>query len=127
MSSGESFVRRPWRTWSRAAAGDGEAEGGREREAERQWGVGERAEGALVLSIDAAKAGHATAMVACALVHGGCVGFLTSTWRASVGLRWAPILGPLQAELDLGPKTKFEAHVIPSNFHKECSSIRATD
>jgi hypothetical protein len=42
MSSGESFVRRPWRTWSRAAAaGDGEAEGGREREAERQWGVGE--------------------------------------------------------------------------------------
>jgi hypothetical protein len=51
------------------------------------------------------------------LMHAGHIGISSGTWRASVGLRWAPVLGLLQAELDLGPKIKFEAHVIPSNFH----------
>jgi hypothetical protein len=45
------------------------------------------------------------------------VGIKSNTWQAENRARWEADLGQQQADLDLGPKTKFEAHMIPFNFH----------
>ena len=45
-------------------------------------------------------------------VHGGHIINSSNTWRATVGARWEPILGWLWADLDHGPKSKVEAHLI---------------
>ena len=36
----------------------------------------------------------------------------SSTWRATVWPAWEAFLGQLLAELDLGPKSKVEAHEL---------------
>jgi hypothetical protein len=51
------------------------------------------------------------------LVHAGHVGISSGTSRASVGLRWAPILGLLQAESVNGLKTKFAHLGLLYNFY----------
>ena len=36
---------------------------------------------------------------------------LPSTWRAATWVRWAPFLGQIRADLDIGPKSKVVAHL----------------
>jgi len=50
-------------------------------------------------------------------LHGGHVGISSSTWWATVGARWEPILGRLRADLDLGPKSKVETHLMIYKTH----------
>ena len=83
----------------RASEGEGEARvstfGGRRGTAAR------KAHAAAVLGSGGARS-----------VHGGHVSISSDRWRATVGARWEPILGWLWADLDHGPKSKVEAHLI---------------
>ena len=58
-------------------------------------------------------------------VHGVHEDKLSSTWRAPELTWWGANLGWLGCELDIGPKTKFEAHELLFIFHLETKVIRA--
>jgi len=60
-------------------------------------------------------------------VHGGRVGLLSNTWRASAWARWGADLGHFQAESDLGPKMKFAHLGLLYISHLSCQVIRALD
>ena len=52
--------------------------------------------------------------------HRACValwGISSSTWWATVWPAWEAFLGQLRAKLDLGPKSKVEAHELLYIFH----------
>jgi hypothetical protein len=106
MSSGESFVHRPW--WNGREQQQATAKP-REVESERQRGSGEWESSGVHLWSSRAHWDmwyKRSAMVGALPVHGGRVGFSASTWRASVGLRWAPIWASSRPNLDLGSKPK---------------------
>jgi hypothetical protein len=57
-------------------------------------------------------------------VHGGHVrdtcrlgGLSPNRWRAQFEASWRPFLGWIWAELDLGPKMKFEDHMMLYDFY----------
>ena len=56
--------------------------------------------------------GTAVEVVSEASMHSGHVGILSSTWLAAMWVRWAPFLGQISADLDLGPKSKVAAHLM---------------
>ena len=64
-------------------------------------------------------------MVGRAPVHGVHEDKLSSTWRAPELTWWGADLGRLGCELDIGPKTKFEARELLFIFHLETKVIRA--
>ena len=70
---------------------------------------------------------RASAMVGARSVHGHHEDILTNTRRATVRVRWGADLGRLGCELDIGPKTKFEARELVFIYHLETIVIRALD
>ena len=58
-------------------------------------------------------------------VHGVHADKLSSTWRALELTWWGADFGHLGCELDIGPKTKFEARELLFIFHLETKVIRA--
>ena len=54
-------------------------------------------------------------------------GILSNTCRVTVWIEWNIILGSLQAELDLGPKTKFVVLMLLYIFHLRDMTIRVVD
>jgi hypothetical protein len=54
-------------------------------------------------------------------------GTLPNTWWVIVWPTWDAFLGQVQAELDLGPKSKVVAHVILYNFRLRTMVIWVLD
>jgi hypothetical protein len=66
----QSYVRRPWRAWSRATASDGETEGGRVRARKRAEGVNEEMGSAASLPNREMEQQQGAAMVGAHSLHG---------------------------------------------------------
>ena len=71
------------------------------------------------LDVHSELAGHAAGLTGtrgdrrrCSALHGRHEGKTSDTWWASARVRSALVLGRICADLDLGPKTKFEAPAL---------------
>jgi len=69
------------------------------------------------LPIDIGPLGHAVVEVGHGAVRGRHGGISSNTWRAMEWLAWDVFLGQLCAELDLGTKSKVEAHKLLYKFY----------
>jgi hypothetical protein len=74
----------------------------------------ERKEGGRHSSEEVGRSAHMVDTSYPRVVH---LGISPNRWRAAKWLAWGVFLGLFQADLELGPKTKIEAHAKLYAFH----------